>query len=879
MKNLGINEIRKEFLDFFEEKNHNVLKSFSMIPQDDNSLLLINAGMAPLKKYFTGELKMAKNRAASSQRCIRTGDIESVGKTQRHGTFFEMLGNFSFADYFKKEAIEWAWEFLTERMEIPKEILWISVYLEDDEAYDIWHDHIGIPEDRIVRLGKEDNFWELEEGPCGPCSEIHVDRGEEHGCGDPNCKPGCECDRFLEVWNLVFTQFNKDSEGNYHPLEHPNIDTGMGLERIAMVLENADNIFEIGLVNEIIQEIEKISGKKYKKNENDDVSIRIIADHVRALTFLVYDGVIPSNEGRGYVLRRLLRRASRHGKLLGVNNNFLVKLSSKVMEIYKSEYSELLEDKERIFKIIEAEENKFQETIDQGLSILEGIIKNNKNNGVTEIDSKEAFKLYDTYGFPIDLTIEILEENKMTVDLIEFNKLMEEQRIRSRMSRHEDNIGWSGDYSEDIKSLEKTKFLGYDQLNVNSKIIKIFVNGEEVNKVEKGENCIIVVDETVFYAEGGGQVGDTGSIINNNSRAKVLNTTKNKNEAILHHVEVEDGSFLVGERAELIVNSQRRKSTMRNHTATHLLHKALRDILGTHVHQAGSYVGPDRLRFDITHFEAISESDLERIQDYVNNDISQSMPLVINNMKLSDSEDMGAIGLFEDKYKDIVRVITIGDKHSVELCGGTHVNSTSDIQMFKILSESSVAAGVRRIEAITGQGVYEYIKSQDSLLDKITGELKVDKSSAVERIVSMHKNIKNLEKENTSLKNKESKKDLNNILEDLKTVNDIKYITYSAEKLDMDTFRNLGDIIVNKMGSGVVVMSNLNGDKLNFLVLVSKDLVDKGIFAGNIVKKVATLTGGNGGGRKDFAMAGGKDITKLDTAMNSVGDILKEISK
>ncbi|MDL2310943.1 alanine--tRNA ligase, partial [Peptostreptococcaceae bacterium OttesenSCG-928-C18] len=706
MRKLGLNEIRKEFLDFFEEKNHVVLKSFPLIPQDDNSLLLVNAGMAPLKKYFTGELKMAKNRACSSQRCLRTGDIESVGITQRHGTFFEMLGNFSFGDYFKKEAIAWAWEFLTKNMEIPEEKLWPSIYMEDDEAYDIWKDDIGVPEEKIVRLGKEDNFWELEVGPCGPCSEIYVDRGTEFGCGHEDCKPGCECDRFLEVWNLVFTQFNKDENGVYHKLANPNIDTGMGLERIAMISEGAENIFEIGLVSNIISKVEELSRKKYKTNKKDDISIRIIADHTRAITFLVYDGVIPSNEGRGYVLRRLLRRASRHGKLLGIKGNFITKISKTVMEAYKSEYPELLDERERIFKILDSEESKFQETIDQGLVILEGIISDNKKNNVKVIDSESAFKLYDTYGFPIDLTIEILEENSMQINIDDFNSLMEEQRVRSRESRSEDNIGWSSKDNPEIKNLPENKFLGYDQLKNKSDITKIFVDDNLVSVIKAGENGIIVVNESSFYGESGGQVGDVGIIEKNSSKARVLNTTKNKNNAILHHVEVIEGNFEVGDTVDLNVDIQTRRDTMKNHTATHLLHKALKEVLGNHVNQAGSYVSQDRLRFDITHFEAISKCDLIKIQDIVNNAVSLGLDVSSSEMTLEESAELGAVGLFEDKYKDIVRVINIGEGYSTELCGGTHVKTTSDIQMLKIVSESSVAAGVRRIEAITGRAVY-----------------------------------------------------------------------------------------------------------------------------------------------------------------------------
>lgn len=646
-----------------------------------------------------------------------------------------------------------------------------------------------------------------------------------------------------------------------------------------MVLENADNIFEIGLVKDIISIIEDISNKKYKTNDEDDISIRIIADHIRAITFLIYDGVIPSNEGRGYVLRRLLRRAARHGKLLGIEGNFIVKVAKKVMDIYKSEYPELLEDKERIFKIINAEENKFQETIDQGLNILDKIIKDSIEKNLKEISSRDAFKLYDTYGFPIDLTIEILEEKDLKVNLSEFNKLMEEQRTRSRLSRHEDNIGWSNETNENIEKLQETKFLGYQTLENESKIIEIFVNGESVDKIKSEENGIIIVEETSFYGEGGGQVGDAGIIESPNSKAVVVNTTKNSNSAILHYVEVKNGEFSVGETVKLKVDFIRRKNTVRNHTATHLLHKALREVLGNHVHQAGSYVGPDRLRFDITHYESISKKDLIKVQDKVNEAISLGMPIKSKHMTLKESEELGAIGLFEDKYRDIVRVINVGDGYSVELCGGTHASTTADLQMFEIISESSVAAGIRRIEAITGPEVYKHLKENGNLLDEISKELKVDKKEINNRITSLQNDIKILEKELKKLKNKDSKKDLDSILSNIKEIKGVKYIKHSVKDMDMNTFRELGDTIRDKLGSGIVVMSNINGDKVNFLALVTKDIVEKNIYAGNIVKEVAILTGGNGGGRKDFAMAGGKDITKVKFAMDSVDKILESIIK
>lgn len=879
MKDLGLNEIRKEFLEFFREKEHNIIKSFPLIPMDDDSLLLINAGMAPLKKYFTGELKMPGNRAASSQRCIRTADIESVGITQRHGTFFEMLGNFSFGNYFKEEAISWAWEFLTERMEIPKDILWVSVYEEDDEAFSIWKDKIGVPEERIVRLGKEDNFWEIEEGPCGPCSEIHVDRGEKYGCGDPDCKPGCDCDRFLEVWNLVFTQFNKDSKGNYTPLKHPNIDTGMGLERITMVMENADNIFEINLVKDIIHTIEDISGVKYKTDDKKDISIRIIADHVRAMTFLVYDGIIPSNEGRGYVLRRIIRRASRHGKLLGIKGKFLTEVVNKVMEIYNMEYPELLRDKERITKIITSEEGKFQETIDQGLSILEDLIEDSKKTNLDYINSEDAFKLYDTYGFPIDLTVEILKENSLNVNLDEFNNLLEEQRERSRSSRQSGNVGWANEKNEYLINLQESNFVGYDNMTAESEVIMILKEGDLVNNLSADEEGIVITETTPFYGEGGGQVGDTGLIKSETGFLEVFDTKKNKNNGIYHFVTVKEGKINLGDKVNLYVDVDRRHDITKNHTATHLLHRALREVLGDHVHQAGSYVGPDRLRFDITHFETISKEDLLKVQDIVNDSISRALPVFKQSMTLKESEEYGATGLFEDKYKDIVRVVTVGDKFSVELCGGCHVNNISEIQMLKIVSESSVAAGVRRIEAITGRKVYEVLKDDESVLNELSDNLKSEKKDLAFKIRDMHIEVKTLEKELSKLKEKDSLKGSDDILKTVKEVSGIKFITHRVSDMSVDNLRALGDNLKDRLQSGVVVLANVAGDKINFLATVSKDLAGKTISAGNIVKEVAKITGGNGGGRPDFAMAGGKDIDKVDEALSSVESIINNLKK
>ena len=815
MKDYGLNEIRKKFLDYFGERGHLVIKSFPLIPQDDKSLLLINAGMAPLKKYFTGEKKLKKDRATSSQRCIRTADIDEVGKTQRHGTFFEMLGNFSFGDYFKKEAITWAWDFLTN---------------------------------------------ELDQGPCGPCSEIHVDRGFEF---DPreDAKPGDEGERFLEVWNLVFTQFNKTADGKYERIAHPNIDTGMGLERITMVLENADNIFEIGLVKDIIKTIEEISGVKYKENHQNDVSIRIIADHVRAMTFLIYDGVIPSNEQRGYVLRRLIRRACRHGKLLGINDSFIEKVIDSCIKVYESGYPELKEERDRIVKIANAEEKKFQETLDLGLSILDSMLKETDSD---VFSGENAFKLYDTYGFPIDLTKELVGEVNKTVDEGEFKKLMEEQKQRARGSRNESNMGWSSDkkYGE---GLPETKFDGYDSLKDESEVIEIY--GENDNNLNAEDMGIIVLDRTTFYGEGGGQVGDKGIIYNDNFKAEVYDTKKTGKKVFLHYVKVIEGSLNVGDKVTIEVDELNRRDIMKNHSATHLLHQALKDVVGDHVNQAGSYVDGERLRFDITHFEAVTKEQLEKVEQIVNEKIALGIPVKIDEMSLEQSQSIGARGLFEDKYQDVVRVVQMGD-YSKELCGGTHVKTTSDIQMLKILSESSVAAGVRRIEAITGRAVYKYLKDRDSLIDIVKHSLKASNEDEITRRIEMNtEEIKELKKKLKDITNKDLSSNIDSVIEDAVEIEGTKVCVFELSGLDNNSFRDFGENIKSKLEDGVVILANSDESKVSFITLVTDLAVKKGVFAGDIVREVAKVCGGNGGGRKDFAQAGAKDNSKVDEAL------------
>ena len=865
MRKLGLNEIREEYLEFFESKGHLRLKSYPLIPNNDKSLLLINAGMAPLKDYFTGVKKMSKNRATSSQKCIRTADIDNVGKTQRHGTFFEMLGNFSFGDYFKREAITWAWEFLTEKLEMDKNLLSVTVYEEDDEAYNIWRNEVGLPAEKIQRLGKEDNFWELEVGPCGPCSEIMYDRGEKYTNPD---------DRFMEIWNLVFTQFNKDKDGNYHRLEHPNIDTGMGLERLTLVLEEKDNIFEIGLVDTIIKKIEEISGVQYKLNEISDISIRVIADHARAMTFLIYDGVIPSNEQRGYVLRRLIRRAARHGKLLGIKDNFLVDVSKVVMEAYNTEYPELLEDSERIFKILNAEESKFQETIEQGLGILNSYIEDEKSKNSKILSGEKAFKLYDTYGFPLDLTKEILEEEKMSVDEEAFNKNMQDQKIRAREGRNISSAGWSEKNTDYLKALEATEFLGYTENECVGKVIKLFKDEVEVSTLSLGDKALLVSDKTVFYGEGGGQVGDIGIIVGENCELKVLDTKKNKNNGIFHSVEVICGEVKLNDELTFRIDVNNRRDIMKNHSATHLLNKALIEVLGNHINQAGSLVDANKLRFDITHFEAISTEDLKRVEQIVNDKIALNLNTIVEEMSLEESSKMGAIGLFEDKYKDVVRVVSFGG-WSIELCGGTHVKNVSEIQMFKIISESSVAAGVRRIEAITGRSVYEYLKKTENQIEEVSNVLKCKKSELVSKVASLTDDIKSLEKELKEIKSQMTLNSLDAFIAEKKDIEGISFIAKKVEFENQNDLRDLIDKLRDKLGTSVIVFANVYQGKLTFTVGVSKDLNARKINAGNIVKEVAKLVGGNGGGRPDIASAGGKDLSKVDFALGQAEEILK----
>ncbi|WP_297281112.1 alanine--tRNA ligase [uncultured Anaerococcus sp.] len=871
MKNLGMNELRKSYIDFFgNEKNHTILKSFPLIPQDDESLLLINAGMAPLKKYFTGEKKIKNNRATSSQRCVRTGDIERVGKTERHGTYFEMLGNFSFGNYFKKEAITWAYEFLTQRLEISKEDIWVTVFKEDDEAYDIWHKEVGLSEDRILRQGKEDNFWELEVGPCGPCSEIFVDRGISRAIDENDNAPGNDdSDRFLEVWNLVFTQFNKDNEGNYTPLAHPNIDTGMGLERIAMIVQDKDNIFEIDVMQDIISEIEKVSDVKYKENPKSDISIRVIADHAKAMTFLISDGVLPSNEKRGYVLRRLIRRAYRHGKLLGISGEFLSKVVERVIDTYKIEYEELVSNKENIISVIVDEEDRFQNTIDQGLERLNSLISDMKENGESELSGGEAFKLYDTYGFPLDLTKEILNEEHFDVDINKFNQEMENQRELARSARKKDS-GWS---LENIVTdgIDPTEFVGFDNFEVKAKLTKIFTDNENKKSIEAGNKGIIVSDKTSFYAQGGGQVADTGYIIDKNTKAFVKDVQK-KNDIYFHYVEVIEGSLKEDSEYIFKIDRERRVDITRNHSATHLLDQALRDVLGDTIKQAGSLVDENKLRFDFTYNESLTNEEKSKVEEIINKKIREELPVKKEVVSFEKSQEMGAIGLFEDKYKDRVRVVSIGD-YSKELCGGCHVNTSSDVLMFKIVSESSVSAGVRRIEAITGKKVYELILEQKDIIDSIAQSLNTRPNQISQRIQSLQEEILNQKEEIKRLKSS-SNKDIYKDLEDkLMNKDNHNVLVYRFDNASIDELRDYENRLKNSYDNLIIVFASVSDGKIIFTVSVDDKLTDA-YNAGQIVREISQITGGNGGGRKNFAQAGGKDISKLDLALEKAFEII-----
>ena len=873
MKWTSLNDLREKYLAFFESKGHLRLPSFSLIPNNDKSLLLINSGMAPMKKFFTGEEEPPRNRVCTCQKCIRTPDLERVGHTARHGTYFEMLGNFSFGDYFKNEAIPWAWEFLTETLEIPAELLWPSVYEQDDEAYAIWRDEIGVPEEHIVKLGKADNFWEHGSGPCGPCSEIYFDRGIKYGCGSPDCKPGCDCDRFMEIWNNVFSQFNNDGKGNYTELVQKNIDTGMGLERLACVMQGVDNLFEVDTVRALLDRVCEIAGKTYGSDRDDDVSIRVITDHVRSATFMISDGVIPSNEGRGYVLRRIIRRACRHGKLLGINGMFLRGLCEIVISQNEGAYPELKTKYDYILKVMTLEEERFNATIDAGLGILSGIITDAEKKGASVISGADAFKLYDTFGFPVDLTREIAEEAGLSVDEDAFKTLMDEQKQRARAARG--NIsGWTDSSRTLLENLPTTEFLGYDSEECEGRILSVIADGAAVDRLSEGD-CSVILDRTTFYGEGGGQVGDTGVITAGDILLRVLDTKKT-NGVYIHECSLENGIIKVGDTVTAKIDSARRAAIKRNHSAAHLLQAALRQVLGTHVEQAGSYVDEHRVRFDFTHLAAMTAEEIAKVEALVNANIlmAENCQTVVTTP--DEAKKMGAMALFGEKYGSEVRVVKIGSS-STELCGGTHVSNTGNIGLFKVISESSVAAGVRRIEGTTGLGVLTLLGERDALIRETAKELKSPNPHGIaKKAESLQVEIKELRRELESANSQIANAKAEALFSGIKTVGKFKLLAARVE-MRPDQARGLCDTVKDKYSDAVAVFAAVADGKLSFAVAAGPDAVKAGAHAGNILREVATVCGGKGGGRPDSAMGGGKDIDKVPEALAKAEEILANI--
>lgn len=875
VKKYGVNELRQMFLDFFESKGHLVMNSFSLVPQNDNSLLLINAGMAPLKPYFTGAEIPPRTRVATCQKCIRTGDIENVGKTARHGTFFEMLGNFSFGDYFKHEAIAWSWEFLTKVVGLDENRLYPSVYEEDDEAFDIWNKEIGVPADRIFRFGKEDNFWEHGAGPCGPCSEIYYDRGEKYGCGKPGCTVGCDCDRYMEVWNNVFTQFENDGEGHYETLKQKNIDTGMGLERLAVVVQDVDSIFDVDTLCALRNKVCEVAGKTYGVHHDDDVSIRLITDHMRSATFLISDGVMPTNEGRGYVLRRLIRRAARHGRLLGIEGPFLEKLSETVIEGSKDGYPELEEKKTFILNVLHNEESQFNKTIDQGLKILADLEVEMKEAGKSVLGGSDAFRLYDTYGFPIDLTKEILEEKGYTIDEDGFKEEMEVQRKRARESRAVSNyMGADATVYDEIDRNITTEFDGYDKLEAASKVTVLTTETEIVDSLMEGQKGTIFVEKTPFYATMGGQEGDTGVITTANGVFRVEDTIKLRGGKYGHVGVMESGMISGGEEVTLKVDEQERKDTCKNHSATHLLQKALKTVLGAHVEQKGSLVNPTRLRFDFAHFQAMTPEEIAETEALVNKEIQAALPVTTQIMGIEEAKKTGAMALFGEKYGDEVRVVSMGD-FSVELCGGTHVANTANITLFKIVSEAGVAAGVRRIEALTGNNVIEYYRQMEENLHTIAKTLKTSPAEITEKITHLQKEVKELQSENESLKSKMAQDSLGNVMDQVVEVKGVKVLASAVDGVDMNGLRDLGDQLKEKLGEGVVVLASAKDGKVSLLAMATQGAMDKGAHAGNLIKAAAAIVGGGGGGRPNMAQAGGKNPDKIPEAIAKVAELVE----
>lgn len=875
MQPYGVNQLRKMFLEFFESKGHLAMKSFSLVPHNDKSLLLINSGMAPLKPYFTGQEIPPRKRVTTCQKCIRTGDIENVGKTARHGTFFEMLGNFSFGDYFKHEAISWSWEFLTEVVGLDPDRLYPSVYLEDDEAFEIWNKEIGIPAERIFKFGKEDNYWEHGSGPCGPCSEIYYDRGEKYGCGSPDCTVGCDCDRYMEIWNNVFTQFDNDGKGNYSELEQKNIDTGMGLERLASVVQNVDSIFDVDTIKALRDHICRLAGVAYGSNDQTDVSIRVITDHVRSVTFMISDGIMPSNEGRGYVLRRLLRRACRHGRLLNIEGSFLPALAETVIEGSKDGYPELEEKRDFILKVIAKEEEQFNKTIDQGLGILSEFIVDMESKNVKTLSGADAFKLYDTYGFPIDLTREILEEKGMDIDEAGFDAAMEVQRQTARGARAVTNyMGADATVYESIDPSVTSKFVGYDQLDCQSPITVLVSETEIVDALADGEKGTIFVEETPFYATSGGQEADKGTIQTSDGTFQVEDTIKLLGGKIGHVGHVTSGMIKAGDTAELLVDARKRALSARNHSATHLLQKALRTVLGTHVEQAGSSVNEDRLRFDFTHFSAMTAEELQKTEQIVNENIQKALPVIIKNLPIEEARKTGAQALFGEKYGDIVRVVNMGD-FSIEFCGGTHVSNTSDIMAFKILSETGVAAGVRRIEAVTSEGLLNYYNSLEQKLFDAARLIKATPDSLSDKISHLMAENKALHSETESLKSRLAQDAMGDIMDQVQEVKGIKLLAAEIDGMDMNGLRELGDQMKEKLGNGVVVLASGNDGKVSLMVTATDAAVKAGAHSGNLIKAIAGLVGGGGGGRPNMAQAGGKNPAGIPEAVKKAAEVLE----
>jgi alanyl-tRNA synthetase len=876
LKKYGVNELRQMFLDYFASKEHLVMKSFSLVPHNDKSLLLINSGMAPLKPYFTGQEVPPSKRVATCQKCIRTGDIENVGKTARHGTFFEMLGNFSFGDYFKKEAIAWSWEFLTEVIGLESDKLYPSVYQEDDEAFDIWNKEMNIPADRIFRMGKEDNFWEHGAGPCGPCSEIYYDRGEKYGCTDSDCTVGCDCDRYMEVWNNVFTQFESDGKDTYTELEQKNIDTGMGLERLAIAVQDVETIFDIDTIQALRDKVCDFAKVTYGLDYDKDVSIRLITDHIRSSTFMISDGIMPTNEGRGYVLRRLIRRAARHGRLLGIEGDFLSKLSEAVIAGSKDGYPELEDKKDFIFKVLSQEEDKFNKTIDQGLSILSQMQEEMAKDNKKELSGENAFKLYDTYGFPIDLTKEILEEKGMSIDEKGFLAAMEEQRIKARTSREVTNyMGADVTVYESIDPGITSEFIGYTTLGHVSKITVLTSETELVEALSDGENGTIIVDQTPFYPTMGGQNGDKGIIKTEDAEFTVVDTIKLLGGKIGHVGHMTKGMLKVSDTVTLEVSKNERADTAKNHSATHLLQKALKVILGSHVEQKGSLVTPDRLRFDFAHFEPLTAEEISQVEELVNQEIIDSLEVVTQIMNIEEAKKSGAMALFGEKYSEDVRVVTMGD-FSKELCGGTHVNNTAEIRTFKIISETGIAAGVRRIEALTGNGVFDYYKQMEVELNKVSKLVKTTPNELFGKLQNMMAEIKQLESENESLKSRLAKDALGDVMNQVVEVKGVSLLAARVDDVDMNGLRELGDQLKEKLGEGVILLASVSGDKVTLMATATEEAMKRGAHAGNLIKGIASLVGGGGGGRPNMAQAGGKNPAGVSCALEEAKVVLEE---